>query len=82
MDNERQIICPCHMSYFNVTSGIPTPASPAKLPLPHIGWVLKDMDDKIIATRTAGGVTTGNTSANDIKDAIVCIAKNLEVQAS
>lgn len=31
--SQGEIICPCHGSRFDITTGAPTPESPAKLPL-------------------------------------------------
>ena len=41
--NDRgQVLCPCHVSYFDIKTGGPNPGAPAKAPLPHISWVLKN----------------------------------------
>ena len=76
VDAQGKILCPCHVSYFDVTTGQPDANSPAKLPLPHIGWVLMDKSGKVIASRSSAGVTSGDTSINAIKDSSVYIAKS------
>jgi nitrite reductase/ring-hydroxylating ferredoxin subunit len=41
VNDHGQILCPSHISYFDIKTGQPNHGSPAKAPLPHIGWVLK-----------------------------------------
>ena len=55
---DGKILCPCHVSYFEVANGRPTPGSPAKLPLPMLGWVVKDASGREVASRTPLGVVT------------------------
>jgi nitrite reductase/ring-hydroxylating ferredoxin subunit len=76
VDAHGKILCPCHVSYFDVTTGQPDANAPAKAPLPHIGWVIKDKSGKVIASRLASGVTTGDTKAGAIEGASVYIAKS------
>ncbi len=51
VNKEGKILCPCHVSYFDIHSGAPNPDSPAKAPLPHLKWVLMDEQGKVIATQ-------------------------------
>ena len=74
---KNQLLCPCHISYFDVDTGIPTPASPAKLPLPHIGWVLTDPRGREIARQTPDGRRTGSATPQQVRAAYVFIAKSL-----
>jgi len=76
VNDKGKILCPCHTSYFDVTTGQPDPNSPAKLPLPHIGWVLMDKKGKVIASRLSSGVTNGDTKASALDGTSVFIPKN------
>lgn len=54
--NDRgQVLCPCHISYFDIKTGQPNPGAPAKTPLPHISWVLKNKKGEIVATSDSAG---------------------------
>lgn len=54
--NERgQVLCPCHVSYFDIKTGEPNPGAPAKAPLPHISWVLKNKKGETVATSDSSG---------------------------
>lgn len=75
-NEQGKILCPCHVSYFNIKTGEPDPGSPAKLPLPHLGWVVRDKSGKVIATRTAEGRTHGTTSGDMLKDCDVYISRS------
>jgi nitrite reductase/ring-hydroxylating ferredoxin subunit len=75
VDDKGKILCPCHTSYFDVTTGQPDANSPAKTPLPHIGWVLMDKSGKVIASRQSSGVTNGDTTAKALSGTSVFIAK-------
>jgi nitrite reductase/ring-hydroxylating ferredoxin subunit len=82
VDDQDRILCPCHVSYFDVKTGQPNVGAPAKLPLDHIGWVLMDKDKKIIAGRSKDGITTGELSPAALKGTTVYIAKNPEAKKS
>jgi Rieske Fe-S protein len=77
---EGKILCPCHISYFDIKSGQPNLGSPAKLPLPHVAWVLKNRSGEIVAMRTSDGETHGTTSGAALNDCDVYISKS-EVQS-
>ena len=76
VDAQGKILCPCHVSYFNVETGQPNPEAPAKAPLAHLGWVVMDKQGKVLASRTADGVTSGSLDASSGKIGRVYIAKN------
>lgn len=58
--NERgEILCPCHVSYFNVVTGLPNAGAPAKSPLPHIAWALVDAAGKVVVSMEPGAPTGG-----------------------
>src|SRR5579875_11742 len=77
VDDKGKILCPCHLSYFDIKSGEPNPNSPAKLPLPHIGWVLMDTRGNVLVSRTASGQTKGSADQAALAGARVYIAKSL-----
>lgn len=54
VDGQGRIMCPCHISYFDIQTGQPNEGAPAKLPLPPIAWALVDGAGKTVATKHAG----------------------------
>jgi nitrate reductase gamma subunit len=52
---DGKILCPCHISWFDIKTGVPDPGSPAKAPLPHLDWVLMDAQGAIVARNATGG---------------------------
>lgn len=42
VDAQGRVLCPCHVSYFDIRTGEPNIGSPAKDPLPRLGWILTD----------------------------------------
>lgn len=79
VNEEGKILCPCHISYFDIKTGDPNIGAPAKLPLPHLAWVLKNKSGMVVATRTSYGKTHVTTSGDTLKDCDVYISRN-EVQ--
>ncbi len=75
VDAQGKILCPCHVSYFDVNTGEPDANSPAKEPLAHIAWVLMDKKGKVIASRSSTGEIKGNSIASALEGANVYIAK-------
>ncbi len=75
VNGEGKIECPCHVSYFDIHTGVPSAGSPAKEPLPLLGWVLMDRQGKVLASQSPAGKRTGNVSADSLKEANVYIAK-------
>lgn len=59
VSSEGRILCPCHVSWFDLKSGEPTPGSPAKAPLPILGWVLRDPSGAIVMSRAPDGTVEG-----------------------
>ena len=55
VSEDGKILCPCHISWFDVKTGAPDPGSPAKAPLPHLEWVLMDPQGAILARSAPGG---------------------------
>ena len=75
VNDQGKILCPCHTSYFDVTTGQPDSGAPAKLPLPHLDWILRDKSGIDIASRLSSGATTGNVKIEALGGAQVYIAK-------
>lgn len=71
--NERgQVLCPCHVSYFDIKTGEPNPGAPAKAPLPHISWVLKNKKGEIVATSDSSGEAPAH---DELADSLVYITR-------
>jgi nitrate reductase gamma subunit len=81
MDEGGRILCPCHISYFDVKTGMPNAGSPAKAPLPMIGWALMDPTGKVIASRGPGGEIQGEVDPALLANCSVYIAKQFEETA-
>ena len=79
--NNGRILCPCHVSWFDVKTGQPTPGAPAKAPLPHLGWVLMDGAGNLVASQAAGGDMTGEIDLAQAGGYGVYIAKQFEEMA-
>jgi len=72
---EGQVLCPCHISYFSITTGQPNAGAPAKLPLPPIGWALVDAAGKVVATRKPGQPVQGSPDATVLAQCSLYIIK-------
>lgn len=81
VDSEGRILCPCHVSYFNIETGEPNAGAPAKAPLPHLSWVLMDEKGAILVSRDSKGATKGNLSQNAGDSVAVYIEKSQEDRA-
>lgn len=69
------ILCPCHLSYFHLATGQPTPGSPAQRPLPMLGWVLRDGTGQEVARKRPRGPVEGNPAPDRLTTATVFIAR-------
>ena len=78
VDEQGRILCPCHISYFDVRTGEPNAGAPAKLPLPHIGWVLRDKGGSLVASQAPGGPMEGAPDPATLDDTLVYIARQFE----
>lgn len=81
VDTEGRILCPCHVSYFNIQTGEPNAEAPAKAPLPHLSWVLMDEKGTILVSRDGTGKTKGSLSDASKDTIAVYIEKNQEDKA-
>jgi Rieske Fe-S protein len=82
VDAQGRILCPCHISYFSLKTGQPEPNSPAKTPLPILGWVIMDNHRKIIAQCPPDGKPEGNLDPGLLSTCSIYIAKAFEEPVS
>ncbi len=75
LDSQGRILCPCHISYFDVKTGQPNPGAPAKAPLPHLGWVLMDAGGSVVASKNPIGRMEGTVDMAKLQEYRVYIAK-------
>jgi nitrate reductase gamma subunit len=61
LDAQGRVMCPCHISYFDVKTGQPNEGAPAKAPLPKIAWALVDAAGKVVASCKAGEPIQGSS---------------------
>ena len=78
VDSKGQVLCPCHMSFFDVKTGVPQPGSPATKPLPVLGWTIMDGEGKILMSRGPDGTSEGEVPAEKLDGCKVYIAKRYE----
>jgi nitrate reductase gamma subunit len=81
VDGEGRLLCPCHVSYFDLDTGAPEPGSPAKTPLPHLGWVLRDGAGNVVASRSPAGELVGEPFTEGLDGYDVYIARAFEARA-
>lgn len=81
LDANGKILCPCHISYFDVRTGLPNPGSPAKTPLAHLGWVLMDDAGKLVSSQGPDGAAEGKPDMSKLDTYTVFIAKQFEEKA-
>jgi len=81
VDDKGRILCPCHVSYFDIVTGEPNAEAPAKVPLPHLGWVIMDEQGKVLVSRDAAGKTEGELQPLAKATAQVYISKGQEGKA-
>ena len=82
VDSQGRLLCPCHVSYFDVRTGQPNAGAPAKEPLPRLGWVLFDASGELICTQGPDGKRQGEPSAEALAHAQVFISKSHEGASS
>jgi nitrate reductase gamma subunit len=75
LDSQGRILCPCHISYFDVKTGQPNAGAPAKAPLPHLGWVLMDAGGTVVASKNPLGRLEGTVDMAKLSEYRVYIAK-------
>jgi nitrate reductase gamma subunit len=75
---EGRLLCPCHVSFFNVATGVPDAGSPAKDPLAKIGWVLVNEKGQTVLSRGPSGVVEGTLLGHERESLKVHIARRYE----
>lgn len=75
VDEQGRILCPCHVSYFDVKSGIPNESAPAKAPLPKLAWVVRDSAGKTVGAMGADGQYRGSRDKDLLSRCNVYAAK-------
>ena len=78
LDAQGRIMCPCHISYFDLKSGVPNEGAPAKAPLPKLGWALMDDTGNILLSQGPDGKREGTADIAKLKAAHVCIARHFD----
>jgi Rieske Fe-S protein len=59
LDARGRVLCPCHVSYFDILTGQPNEGAPAKTPLPHLAWALVDPAGNVVASKLPGAPLAG-----------------------
>ncbi len=75
LDGQGRVLCPCHISYFDIKTGQPTPGSPAKSPLPHLGWALKDEQGNSLMVQGPEGKREGVIDPSQMEKSLLFIVK-------
>lgn len=75
LDNNGRVMCPCHISYFDILTGMPNDGAPAKAPLPPIAWALVDAAGKVVASRAAGQPVAGALAPDALAQCSLYITK-------
>ncbi len=78
VDAQGRILCPCHISYFDIETGQPNTGSPARTPLPRLGWVLMDELHEVVAESPPGGPVQGELDPSRLDVLSVYIARKFE----
>ncbi len=81
VDSNGKILCPCHVSYFDVKTGMPNPGAPAKAPLGRIGYIIQDESGAEIASESPRGTRTGRLDLDFASSYSVYIVKSLTPEA-
>lgn len=75
VNGEGKILCPCHVSFFDIKTGQPNADAPAKAPLPILGWVILDSHGNKLAERNAQGKVIGTLDSALLAAGNVYIAR-------
>lgn len=60
VDEKGRILCPCHVSYFDVKTGVPQADAPAKAALPKLAWAARDVSGKVVTAMGSDGQLHGS----------------------
>ena len=75
LDAQGRVLCPCHVSYFDVVTGKPNEGAPAKKPLPHLAWALVDATGKVVISKRPGSPPEGSVPAETLPQLSLYITK-------
>jgi nitrate reductase gamma subunit len=75
VDDNGRVMCPCHISYFDILTGMPNEGAPAKAPLAQIAWALVDATGKVVASRAPGQPVTGTLTPEALAQCGLYITK-------
>lgn len=75
LDAGGRILCPCHVSYFDLRTGKPETGSPAKSNLPHLDWTIFDASGVPQISQDPFGKREGTLPPDKLADAMVYIAR-------
>ncbi|MCB1060326.1 MAG: respiratory nitrate reductase subunit gamma [Calditrichaeota bacterium] len=81
VDANGKILCPCHVSYFDIKTGLPNEGAPAKAPLDRIAWIVRDEQGGEIATESSRGSRTGRIDPQIAADYSLYIVRSLSAEA-
>ena len=82
LDEQGRVLCPCHISYFDIKTGSPSAGSPAKDPLPHIGWALQNEQGKTLLAQDAEGRREGSIEPGQLESSLLFIVKRFSGEAA
>lgn len=75
VNDQGKILCPCHVSFFDIKTGEPNADAPAKAPLPILGWVIMDGTGNKLAERDRKGMVTMLADSAKLASANVYISR-------
>jgi nitrite reductase/ring-hydroxylating ferredoxin subunit len=75
VDAQGRVLCPCHISYFDIKTGTPNAGAPATQPLPRLGWILKNPQDEIVASASTSGAPKGVTDPAALQGCKLYVAR-------
>ncbi len=81
VDANGRILCPCHVSYFDIKTGMPNEGAPAKAPLDRIAWVVRDDQGNEVATESPRGSRTGRLDPTLAEGYSLFIVRSLSAEA-
>jgi nitrate reductase gamma subunit len=75
VDTEGRILCPCHVSYFDVKTGVPNQGAPAKAPLPRLSWAARNASGELIAEMGVDGRLKGKGNRESLANCNLYVVK-------
>ncbi len=76
VDDKGRILCPCHVSYFDVKTGVPQQDAPAKAALPKLAWAAREPSGKVVAAMGTDGQLTGSRDKDLLARCNVYVVKD------